>query len=135
MNTSTFRYVGHRSIYNWFEWLSRWPPLFDQWWNVSVCWYLVTFSCVQVNVGRTSSGGIWREKFEEIISENAQLKVKLVTIETDIVRLLRQAQGSLSELSSSLEILNELELNSVSSVEPANRMIDTEFSQLFLDDF
>jgi len=90
---------------------------------------------VQVNVGRTSSGGIWREKFEEIISENAQLKVKLVTIETDIVRLLRQAQGSLSELSSSLEILNELELNSVSSVEPANRMIDTEFSQLFLDDF
>lgn len=57
-------------------------------------------------------------------AENARLKQKLSEFEIEMVHLLRQAQGSLSELGRNLAVLNDIDLD-LNAVEPAERTIDT----------
>jgi len=45
-------------------------------------------------------GSIWREKFEEMVDENAELQVKLSSVESQMSCLLNKMQRSVAELSS-----------------------------------
>jgi hypothetical protein len=59
-----------------------------------------------------------------MMAENARLKQKLSAFEIEIVQLLRQAQGSLSELGRNLAVLNDMDLD-LTAVDPDERTIDT----------
>ena len=54
---------------------------------------------LQVNVD-VVIGSIWREKFEEMVVENAELQVKLSALENRVSCLLDKMQHSIAELSS-----------------------------------